>query len=106
MLAERVGRGEVDGVTNRVTNTPSGLGYRKALVGIGWANSLLCFLNGLRKCYSLLVEGPIPGCRVSMHCYNLLCSTSLFSAKNVSMPVQSSDCSSLHILQFTFAKCL
>ena len=58
---------KADEVTNRVTNTPSGLGYRKALAGIGWANSLPYFLNGLRKCYSLRV--PFPGYRVSMHPY-------------------------------------
>jgi len=32
------------------STTMSGLGCTKALVGTGWAISLLLYLNGLRKC--------------------------------------------------------
>ena len=56
--AERVGQGEVDGVTRRVTCTwwLLWLSVGNALVGTGWSNSYLVCTNRLRKHYSHLVE--------------------------------------------------
>ena len=60
MPVERVGQAEVGGCTQRVQKARLifGLGYRKALMGTGWAISLLLCMNQLRKQPSGLVGPP------------------------------------------------
>ena len=69
---------KADEVTNRVTNTPSGLGYRKALAGIGCASSLISWM-GLQNATLLGSRFQVAGCPCTpTDEYILLCSTSLF----------------------------
>ena len=55
-LAERVGQGEVGGVTHMYM-VAARLGCQSAVVGTGWANSCPGCMDRLRKRYSHLVGG-------------------------------------------------
>ena len=58
--AERVGQGEVGGVTRRVLCTLQLLnlfGCKRVMVGTRWVNSCPGCMNRLRKCYSHLLGG-------------------------------------------------
>jgi len=57
-----MGLEEVSGFQlGRGSKTASGLGYREALVGTGWAISLHLYANGLTKQSSGIVRPPFSG---------------------------------------------